>query len=612
MTVAEAGVSSGDGTSGTRGQSEVVGVVLVLGLVLLGAVAVVTLGANAIGGTESQLSDDRAEKTLTQFDAKAGLVALGEADSQHVSLPVDADEQYHVDEDAGHMWIEVVNLSDEDDSFEVIDTTLGAVTYEREDSTVAYQGGGVWRATESGGSMISPPEFHYRNGTLTLPAVTVTGDSSLGSNAVIRKDGEDRKFPIPGTEMRLNPLDHHRVEVTIQSEYYQGWGHYFVERTDGSVEYDHDEQKVTVTLVTPVNVNEITAASASLSAGGEFNVQGTSASTCDADNADDVYTSSYNSSLGESYCEQFDPDGDTDDLHERLPGIKGDVVYGKDIDISDGSGGSSFYGDLTSGGKVTVKDGGEGQPTVFGNISYVDGCSTEDEEDCEARIEDESGGETDEIDGVKLTESIDWFVDITTDEIQEDAETVDLDAVDTLEAGEYYFESFELGDGESLELDTSDGTIILAVREGVTLEDNAEIEVTGDDHVQLFVAGEGTGEDFVMENSANITATNNNATQFRTYGEADFEARLGGGGSGNLATYTGVIYAPPGKHGEGSVILDGAEVFGGILTGETTIDGGSIHYDEALEGERVVPDDARIIRVTYLHVSESQITVRSG
>jgi hypothetical protein len=47
----------------------------------------------AISDTESQISEDRAEKTLTQFDSKAGLVALGQADSQRVTLPIENDEQ---------------------------------------------------------------------------------------------------------------------------------------------------------------------------------------------------------------------------------------------------------------------------------------------------------------------------------------------------------------------------------------------------------------------------------------------------------------------------------------------------------------------------------------
>jgi len=586
-----------------RSQSEVLGVVLIVGVVLVGAFVVVGLGVVAISGAETQLSDDRAEKTLTQLDSKAGLVALGESDSQRVSLPSDAGEQYRVDEDAGQMWITVTNLTDESDSFEVMNESLGAVYYEREDSTVAYQGGGVWRATENGGSMISPPEFHYRNSTLTLPAVTITGDSTLGSSALIQQSGEQSKFPVPGDPDKLNPLDNHRVEVHVQSEYYMGWASYFTQRTEGDVDLDVDNETVSATLVTPIDVNEITAASASLAAGGEFNVQGSSASTC----ASSVYSSSYDSSEGMTYCEQYD-------AADGPPGKSGDIVYGLDIDVSDGAGNSTFYGNLSSGQTVTITHSeGGGQPMVYGDIEYADDCVAPNENqevDCQNRIVNESNGEAREIPGIDLTDPIDWFIRTVVEEtaVHADETNPDIDG-ETLEAGEYYFDSFDLGADQQLELDTTDGEVIIAVDGDAVLQEGAEISVTGDDHVQFYVKGDDSGDDFFMDRNANVTAVNDNATQFRLYGMSDFDATLGSSGGGNLAVFTGVIYAPPGSSGTGTALLDGAEVFGGILTGETELDDGSIHYDEALRGKNIVPEDARVIRVTYLHVSQNEITI---
>lgn len=594
----------------SRSQSQVIGVVLLFGMVLAGALIVVGVGATALDGTESELSDDRAEKTLTQLDSRAGLVALGEANSQKMSLPTDADEQYSVEEDAGTMQVMVTNLSDKSNSFELVNTTLGAVVYEADGATVGYQGGGVWRRSDDGqGSMVSPPEFHYRDGTLTLPVISVVGDSTIGGATRIEKQSESRAFPLPNTPDRLNPLDNHRVDVTVQSTYYEGWGEYFAERTDGSVEYDHANESVTVTLVTPVDVNEIKAASASLSAGGEFVVSGSSALDCSAKDADDVFTSSYNSSTGKSYCDQFEDNSDP--LHERLPGTDGDVIYGKDVDISSGVGGSNFYGDLTSGQTVTIDDSsGSGQVDVFGNISYVDAClSSGSVTDCDKRIITASGGQERKISRIQLTDSIDWFINTSLDAIEDETPATSPALTDgtTLDDGQYHYDSIDLASGAEVELNTTDGPVIIAVDEDVILRQDATFNVTGDEHVELYVGGEGTSTDMKMADDAEILAPNDNGTQFRTYGGADFSARLGGGGSGNLATYTGVIYAPPGSAGTGTVVLDGAQVFGGILTGETTLLGGSMHYDEALEGKRVVPEDARIIRVTYLHVSESTI-----
>jgi flagellin-like protein len=579
--------------SDRRSQSEVIGVVIVLGMVLLGSMAVVVFGADAFSSAEDQLSDERAEKALTQLDSKAGLVALGQSDSQRVTFPSNADEHYYVDEDAGWLRATVVNMSGA--SFEALNVTMGALVYENGQTKLAYQGGGVWRTNRDNNSMISPPEFHYRNGTLTLPAVTIANDSQFGSTATVSQAGEETIFPLPSNVNKTNPLDNHRVELTVSSEYYIGWGHYFEERTDGDVAYDHEDETVTITLVTPVTVNEITAASASLSAGGQFNVSGNSASTCG--DAGDVFTDSYNSGNG-SYCSQWG---------SEPPGKEGDVVYGEDIDITDGTGGSNFYGDISSGETVTVDDSsGKGQPSVYGNISYVDTCLPAGE--CSDRIASGSGGQVKEIDGIQQTESIDWYVNNSVYRLKSEADQHNP-AIEgeTLDAGQYYFDTFHLD--TDLELDTSDGTVAIAVREDVSLGNDAEISVTGDGHVELYIGGESGVDELVMADDSAISVTNDNATRFRLYGKSDFDATIGGGGTGNIAVFTGVIYAPPGSTGNGTVILDGGEIFGGILTGRTQIDGGSIHYDEALEGRRVVPDDARIIRVTFLHVTRNEIEI---
>ncbi|MFC7194689.1 hypothetical protein ACFQL4_08535 [Halosimplex aquaticum] len=49
-----------------------------------------------------------------------------------------------------------------DETKTLTNVTLGAVRYENGDHDIAYQGGGVWKGTEAGTTMLSPPEFHFR------------------------------------------------------------------------------------------------------------------------------------------------------------------------------------------------------------------------------------------------------------------------------------------------------------------------------------------------------------------------------------------------------------------------------------------------------------------
>jgi len=248
-----------------RGQSNPIAVVLVFGLVIASTTIVVIAGGSAIQSTQSQLGTASAENSMTQLDSQAALVALGQSGSQRVDLGVNTNGGYRVDETTGKMTVEHRKSATTDVIFS---KDLGAVTHESDDgTTIAYQGGGVWRSTGAGESvMVSPPEFHYRGSTLTLPIITINHGEQITERAVIRRNDTTQHYPNQ-TRGNVNPIDEGRIFVTVKSEYYQAWGQYFAERTDGVVEYDHPNNEVTVELVTPVRQTTATAAVAGLSSG---------------------------------------------------------------------------------------------------------------------------------------------------------------------------------------------------------------------------------------------------------------------------------------------------------------------------------------------------------
>jgi hypothetical protein len=587
---------------GLRGQSEVVGALVVFAIIVGGAVLVASIGSTAITDSEETLSDQRAEKAMTQFSSKAGLVALQEADSQQINFATDQSEQFSVVEDTGWMNVTWTNQTT-GYSEEVMNMTLGSLVYKGKDTRIAYQGGGVFRATETGGVMISPPEFHFRDGTLTLPAVNVTGDSALGNSITVTRSDVSRRFPTSG-ENSTNPLDNHVVTVTVKSEYYRGWGNYFEERTDGEVEYDDDEETATLLMVTPIELTEIKSASSSLSTSGDFNVNGAPTSrVSDADN--DIYSDSYNSSNG-TYREEF-VNGDTE--------ADGDIVYAGDIDISTGAGNSEFRGDMRGGDSVTVGNGG-GKPDVEGNIEYTTNCNPTPS-DCEDRLTDDTKYDVRQIDGTATASSVNWFVDNSIEMIEDSVvpNKTDPNTDGEVKAGKYYFSSnLRVDSGEEFELNTSNGHIEIAVEENVSLADDAAINVTGDGIVRMYVGSKDTGPSgthFYMGNETNVgNYTTDDATQLRVYGKRDFTMLMDAPNSGQkTAKFVGVVYAPPGGMGTGSVTLDTGEIYGGILTGTTTIEGGSLHYDETLREEQIIPPNANQIKVTFLHVTVNEVAV---
>lgn len=237
-------------------QSTVIGAVLVVAMTILGTGVIVVVGSSSLDATHRQAAIQQSGQSMTLVDSRAAEVGLGTASTQTVRLGDGGDGQYSVRPNAGRITVTHINYTDGGHNETIYDGSLGSFVYENGDTTVAYQGGGVWRTRDNGTAMLSPPEFHYRQQTLTLPLVTVSGGGGGGGvsqvtlssktrarhvypNASDSYDGIDRNYS--------NPVENGTVHITIQSEHYRGWKQYFEKRTDGDV-YVSGPNEVTVVL----------------------------------------------------------------------------------------------------------------------------------------------------------------------------------------------------------------------------------------------------------------------------------------------------------------------------------------------------------------------------
>ena len=260
---------------GGRAQSSPIGVVLLLGLTLTAAVGIVVVGGDAIQSTQSRSEVGQAEQAMTQFDARAAQVALGDSNSQTVSLGGQGGS-YTVAEDVGRVkllhedwngtdcdsceeYASFSNTTDDGNTTILYDRTLGALVYESGDATVAYQGGGVWRKGDEGTARpVSSPEFHYRDATLTFPLVSVDGSGGASGQVkanVQRVETATAVYPntsetYPAGERTLvNPVQRGNMSVEVTSDYCEGWRTYFRERTEGDVS-ECEEGTVTADIIT--------------------------------------------------------------------------------------------------------------------------------------------------------------------------------------------------------------------------------------------------------------------------------------------------------------------------------------------------------------------------
>ena len=253
-----------------RAQSSNIGLVLLLALTITSAGVVVAIGSSALADVQQEATADRAAHAMTLLDARTAVVGLGEGSVQTVQLGRSGGGQYSSESESGWLRIRHRNYTD-NETETVYNASLGSVTYQTAETEIAYQGGGVWRYRDGGTTMVSPPEFHYRDQTLTLPVIRVRSSDTVTGNAratVRRSASTTRIFPnetaatddgvgapydedVDGaTQQYHNPVRSGTVAVTVHSRFYEGWAEYFRTRTTGNVSTDDSNRTATVVLET--------------------------------------------------------------------------------------------------------------------------------------------------------------------------------------------------------------------------------------------------------------------------------------------------------------------------------------------------------------------------
>lgn len=222
----------------SRGQASVIGLVLILALTVLGTTAIITFGSQSLSTVEDQASIERVEQVFGMLDARTARVALGESGVATVQTGLSLDRGGTLrTRPTGEIEITT------DGGTTIVDRPLGTVEYRGRGTVIAYQGGGVWRGEGNESVMVSPPEFHYREGTLTLPVIAVDGASGGQADRItVRKQSA---LPLVGP----GRVQGETVTIEISGRYYVGWARYLDSRIDGlAVTVDHSTETVTARL----------------------------------------------------------------------------------------------------------------------------------------------------------------------------------------------------------------------------------------------------------------------------------------------------------------------------------------------------------------------------
>ena len=577
---------SGDvGTSGKlRGQSSVIGVVLLIGLTVTGATAVYLVGASALSESKEEATLQSAENGLSRVDNKAARVAVGTNNTERIRLDDASGGQTRVDPEAGQINVTLENDSSGAVREVLLNESLGRIVHEVNGEQVAFQGGGVWRRTGSGSEVVSKPDVHYTNDdldrpTVTLPLTLVEGSNATGSELEIRDDGTEIRYPVRSDDALSNPVTTDtRINITVQSEYYLAWGDYLGELTDGTPAYDHGDNEVSVALVRPSEREAVS--NALFQTGPDADLEFDSGATAD----------SYNSSQA-AYADQNASNGSivtagSIKLQSKAE-VQGDVVAGSEIEIDSAN------------------------VNVTGNVSYGD------PDDSDIHQNADIGGWVNDNASTGTVPSVQGYVLQTFQRLENDTrndndleanvtdDDLDFGGDDTIVLhgasdgrGYYVDDDLSLDGDQTVIFDTTDGPVKLAIDESLSMDGHANVTVRGDHPVRIFVT-----DDFDMDTQSETHVPGDRSPLLWLYGTAGTDVDFDGHGR-----FVGVVYSP----GSDGVSIDSnAEVFGGVVgRGDADIQSNAeLHYDEALAGENPVPEGEEAPRITHLHLSVNRVEI---
>ncbi|WP_263020114.1 DUF7289 family protein [Natronobiforma cellulositropha] len=595
----------------SRAQTAVLGLVVLLGVVAVASVGILLVAGESSSGLERQAEAERVESAFLEMSKEIETATASRDVTRSVTVDVEPSNGEIRLVERGEIDVSI----DDESIFETGPVALRAVEYTSNDgSTIAYEGGGVWRSSGEAVQVRSEPNLYLSDGTLTLPIQTFTANGEFrgGSASVTSTEITSRYSGLVE--------DGEEVTVTVSSQYYRGWERYF---------------------------ESIGAGNVSVSASGPDGV-GTVSATYDVDGLPEEPSGGL--PIDPSFEEAVSVDGPfsmkgtqfvgdvsaTDDVVLESNSVDGTIVTAGDVHvtsqtgevtgsiIAEGSvtmeGHTRVHGDIVAGGNTYGSDSGHihGDVVVYGTHGFspnyqIDGDLVTDPDGTHPHPESLTG----DNERVLLDDDIERMV-ASGDE----SEFRTLTGGETLTAGTHYIDSIDLGGGQ-VELDVGDGDVHLIVRDDIEVNQWGGIHVTnheGGNVAQLFTAGDllagvggGGGFEFCPATNGNCDET---ATPLQLYGTSEMTVSFN-----QHSRLHGIVYAP-GAAFEGD---NYGHIFGSVTVGSFVGDNNmNYEYDGELEhgidqptdptGGEPEPDpeeteSAGLDEVRYLHATTYEITL---
>lgn len=222
--------------------SEVVDVVLILGIMLIAITVISVAGFPALENMQESGHTENIRQSFIVLGENVNKVVFNDAPSQSVEL-----KMY-----GGGIWI-TSSESDINVTMQTWNSTtstpetrnfplqsIGEIRNEFEGRSISYQNTGVWAKYETGESIaIREPQFVNSDKLLVIPVVKIGiipgGNDGIAGEGLIRVVAK-------GVEQGTTIYKYQNVsavDINVTSPYYDGWGNYLDETLGMKVDFNH-------------------------------------------------------------------------------------------------------------------------------------------------------------------------------------------------------------------------------------------------------------------------------------------------------------------------------------------------------------------------------------
>lgn len=201
--------------------SELVDFSIILSIILLATAIIAVFGVPLIEHTQEAQYSENIVQSFQVLAPNINKMVKGSAPSQSIELKMYGGSLSVTSSSYIEVNMQVWNVSNSSYDTETYGKHMGTIENNYKDTFVAYENTGIWAKYEKGISIMrSEPLFTYSEGVLLIPCSSLSGNTALSGSGLVRVTADGGRRTI---ESYHNVS---QVNITITSNYYEGWREY--------------------------------------------------------------------------------------------------------------------------------------------------------------------------------------------------------------------------------------------------------------------------------------------------------------------------------------------------------------------------------------------------